>query len=135
MTQTLQPMRRFEDFEAIMIGLAEEEGWEFRDGDDEVAPHAVFNEETYAPALLYLVQVEIQARGLDIDLGVRYEPRADALCGVAVGFDESAPLMSSLWRLTLAAYMVEQLPQVGHARDLSMLREVFEPAPGPAAGN
>ena len=132
----MEQMRRFEDFEAIMILLAAEEGWQFRDGDDEIAPEAVFNEETYAPAMLGVAEFAMGVRELDIDLGVRFEARDDAMMGVAVAFDEKAPLVCALWRVVLAAYVVDNLPQIGLAKDLASLREVFTPTDSPilAAG-
>lgn len=108
-----------------MLNLADEEGWTFRDGDDEVAPEGVFNSETFAPALMRVAEMELAARGLPIELGVTLEPREDALLGVGLAFDEKASLLAAMWRLSLAAYVVDQLPRIGHSRDLALLRQVF----------
>lgn len=128
----MDQMRRFEDFESIMILLAAEEGWQFRDGDDEVAPEAVFNDETYAPAMLGIAEFNMGVRDLSIDLGARFEPREDTMMGVAVAFDEKAPLVAALWRVVLAAYVIDQLPVVGGCKDLAVLREAFTPDATPA---
>lgn len=108
-----------------MINLAAEEGWTFRDGEDEVAPEAVFNGETYGPALIRVAEMELGARGLPIELGASFEPREDTLLGVALVFDDKASLLAAMWRLSLAAYVVDQLPRIGQSRDLALLRQVF----------
>lgn len=122
-------MRTIEDFETIMLHLADEEGWTFRDGDDEVAPEGVFNSETFAPALMRVAEMELAARGLPIDLGVAFEQREDTLLGVSLAFDDKASLLAAMWRLSLAAYVVDQLPRIGQSRDLALLRQVFANQP------
>lgn len=125
----LLQMRKVEDFEAVMAHLAGEEGWVFRDGDDEIAAEGVFDKDTFAPALLRLAELEVAGRGLPISLGMTFEPREDALHGVSVAFDPDASLMAAMWRLTLAAHIVDQLPRIGDAKDLGLLHQVFVAQP------
>ena len=127
------PMRTVEDFEGVMLSLAEEEGWSFVEAGEEVPLEGVFNGETFGPALLRVAELELAARDLPIELGLGYEAREEALLGVGLTFDPAASLMAAMWRVSMAAYVVDQLPRAGAARDLALLRGVFEQHPVPKA--
>lgn len=125
-------LTRYGDFEGVMTQVAAEEGWTFCDGEEPVAAETVFNEETFGPAILKLAVDELAARGIPVELGVRFEPSPDSLLGMRADFDDARnSLLATSWRITLSSYVVEQLPRLGADFDLSLLRSTFVSTPSP----
>lgn len=114
------------DFEGVMIQVAAQQGWTFCDGDEPVVAEAVFNEETYGPAILKVATEELAARGIKAELGVQFQSARDAMLGVSASFDPAHNgVLAATWRICLASYVVENLPRNGPDFDLSLLRDAF----------
>ncbi|CAN7532861.1 hypothetical protein LJR168_003804 [Pseudoxanthomonas sp. LjRoot168] len=143
----------YADFESILIKTAEQEGWEFRDGDEAVGADAVFNYQTYGPALLRVAELELADRGITVsgfpyqdrgdvttveDLGLVYTSCHDALMGVEVSFIEESASEKTLaykrmiYRLALSIAVLKSLPRIDGSIDLSLLSAIaFDDVPRP----
>lgn len=126
------PLIQYGDFEGVMLKIAAHEGWTFCDGDEEIAPEAVFNEETYGPAILKVGGEELRAHGIDANLALAFQTAPDSVLGVSVALDpDQNSFVAALWRVCMSAHVITSLPKIGEAFDLSMLRLVFGPQPAP----
>lgn len=125
----------YEDFEATLILASSSQGWQFMDNSEVVAPELVFNRQTYAPAVLKTAEDDLRRRGIDVDLGLSFQPCEDALMGFEVHFKEeqlSEPAVdysAMLWRLCLAMHVVKHLPLNQGYRDLTVLALSFDSMP------
>lgn len=116
----------YADFESILIKTAEQEGWEFQDGDDRVGAEVVFNQQTYGPLILRIAEDELADRGLTEDLGLVYAANSEAMAGVEVAFREESKgrveaYTQMIWRLALSISVLKSLPRNGNVFDLSVL--------------
>ena len=119
-------MTEYTDFEGIMIHLATERGWEFKFTDEVIPVATIFNEATYAPALLTLVKDEFEARQIGGDLGFSLVGESNSLFGAKVQLtDAGRNFEAQLWRILGSTRMIESLPKDGPYISLDPLQFVL----------
>lgn len=133
-TVTASAMKgNYDRYEATMIAMAGEEGWEFFDGQEQVAPELVFNQATYGAAVLKIAELDIADRGIDAQLGLSFIPNEESLMGMSVEFDDEpqkqASIKAMIWRLALSTHVIRSLPRLGRGYDLSVLYAAFNQTP------
>jgi hypothetical protein len=117
----------YADFEGIMNQLAIERDWEFKFADELISVESVFNHAMYAPALLAMARMELEARSVPCDLGLQLEGESQSLFGAKVRFDASDPnpILAQIWRLAGTSIAIEMLPRDGRYIVLDPLQYVL----------
>jgi len=115
----------FVAFEGILRRYAQERGLSFQYDGVPVEEEMVFHPAGFAPGLLAAAQVDMHARGLNVNLGLVIEADASALFGRRVTFQASTP-QAQMWRLLQASYMLDALPRAGNVVVLDDVPAVFD---------
>jgi len=104
----------YKDFEGVMTQLAIDRGWEFKFADEIIPVENIFNEATYAPALLTLVKSEFEFRQINLNLDFLLRGESNSLFGAKVQFTETDnAFQAQLWRILGSTMMIEALPKFG----------------------
>lgn len=129
-----QLLGTFGEFEGVMRTFVREQGWQFEFEGEPVDASCVFHEAMFAPGLLHAAQLELQSRGVDVDLGLSVSDDPGAMFGKRVSFvPERNSLLAMMWRLAQTAYQIETLPKNGRRIKLDMVPSVLAPAESPVA--
>lgn len=129
-----QMLGTFSEFEGIMRAFVREQGWQFEFEGESVDPSSVFHEAMFAPGLLQAAQLELQLRGVDVDLGLTISDDPASMFGKRVEFvPERSGLLAMMWRLAQTAYQIETLPKNGRRIQLDWVPSVFAPDAMPMA--
>lgn len=123
---TLSRMVSYEDWEALMVLLAQDRGWEFSFEREYVPVHAVFNAATYGPVLLTAAATELRMRQVGCDMAIALHGDAKSLFGARADFeDERNTIHAQMWRLHATAVLIESLPKDGRVYQLDALPGVL----------
>lgn len=116
----------YRDYEQIMIQLAINRGWEFEFAGESIPMQSVFNQSTYAPALLVAAGAELAAREIPCDLAFDISGEANSLFGAKVSFPpERSDYQAQIMRIGATAMIFDALPRNGNVIQLDRLQYVL----------
>lgn len=120
------PMTSYQDWEHLMVLLAEERSWEFSFDGEYVPVDAVFNASTYGPVLLTAAAKELSLRHIGCELAVALHGDTSSLFGARADFDSKRnSIDAQMWRLHTTAVLIESLPRQGRCFQLDPLPGVL----------
>ncbi len=124
----LSCMVSYEDWEQLMVLLAQDRGWEFSFDHEYVPVDAVFNAATYGPVLLTAAATELRMRQIGSDMAITLHGDAKSLFGARVEFEnEHNTIDAQMWRLHATSVLIESLPREGRVYQLDALPGVLPP--------
>lgn len=116
----------YRDYEQIMIRLANDRGWAFEFAGEAVPAQSVFNNSTYAPALLVAAGTELAAREIPCDLAFEIAGESNSLFGAKASFaGDRNSVQAQIMRISTTAMIVEALPRNGNVIQLDHLQYVL----------
>ncbi len=119
-------LTRFRDYEQILIQLANKRGWEFEFAGESVPVQSVFNQATYAPALLAAAGAELAAREIPCDLAFELDGEPNSLFGAKISFpSERSSIQAQIMRIGTTAMIIDALPRNGNMIQLDDLQYVL----------
>lgn len=125
-TGSIGSLTRYRDYEQILIKLAHQREWEFEFAGESVPVQSVFNQATYAPALLAAAGAELQAREIPCDLAYELCGEPNSLFGAKVSFlPERSSIQAQIMRIGTTAMIIDALPRNGNLIQLDHLQYVL----------
>lgn len=116
----------YRDYEQILVKLANDRGWEFEFAGEPVPVQSVFNQATYAPALLAAANAELAAREIRCDLAFELGGEPNSLFGAKVSFPpERSSIQAQIMRIGTTAMIIDALPRNDEVIQLDHLQYVL----------
>lgn len=119
-------LTRYCDYEQILIKLANDRDWEFEFAGEPVPVQSVFNQATYAPALLAAAGRELATRDIPCDLAFDLSGEPNSLFGAKISFPpERSSIQAQIMRISTTAMIIDALPRNGNVIQLDHLQYVL----------